>query len=369
MSHWSHHNPVRVHAGPGVLRQLPQWVSPGRWLLVTTPGFTRRGLTDHVRGLLPSVQFLVHDAVSPNPELEDLDQSTGRFRQEALTGVLAVGGGSVLDAAKVLAVTLPSGLRDPLDQVLRQGRRHEWEKKLPLVAIPTTSGTGAEVTPFATVWGRSERKKYSVAGDRLFPDVAVLDPELTLSLPGKETLYPGLDAVSHALESLWNINRTPISAAFAIQALQLAVEALPAVLSDPAALGARSDMQSASLLAGLAISQTRTALAHSISYPLTSHYGVPHGLACSFTLPRLIGHYLAEFPHCPEKGLLLRVESMLRKLDLDAHLGAYASRKEIDAVKGEMYTPDRAGNFVARVADDTLEKVIFPDASTPPRKH
>src|SRR5690606_20309422 len=126
----------------------------------------------------------------------------------------------------------------PLGKVLREGRQQTWEKKIPLVAIPTTSGTGAEVTPFATVWDQSEHRKYSITGDLIFPDTAVLDPELTLSLPEKETLYPGLDAISHALESLWNVNRTPVTAGFAIQALELAVEALPTVLGNPADLGA-----------------------------------------------------------------------------------------------------------------------------------
>lgn len=359
MKRWAYHNPVRVHAGAGILQQLPDWVSPGRRLLLTTEGFTRRGLTEHVRQLLPSVHFLVHDEVTPNPELEDLEQITRRYRHQELDGILALGGGSVLDAAKVLAVTLPSGLENPLNQVLRQSGRQAWEKKIPLMAIPTTSGTGAEITPFATVWDQSEHKKYSVTGDLIFPDMAVLDPELTLSLPEKETLYTGLDAVSHALESLWNVNRTPVTAGFAIQALELAVEALPAVLRNLADLGARRDMQNASLLAGLAISQTRTAIAHSISYPLTSHYLVPHGLACSFTLPRLVDHYLRECPRCAEKSLLIRTQAMLQSLNLDSHLAGYASKEEINAIKDEMYHPDRAGNFAARITEQILDRVIF----------
>lgn len=355
---WQFHNPVTLKAGSGSLQLLPGMLTSGCWLLVTTAGFTRRGLTEKIQQLLPEVQLLVHDQVTPNPELDDLEAVTQRYRNQALQGILAIGGGSVLDAAKVLAVTLPCELELPLTQVLRQGQQHTWQQKLPLVAVPTTSGTGAEVTPFATVWDQTEHKKYSVMGDLVFPDQVLLDPELTLSLPEQETLYTGLDAISHALESLWNVNRSPISSSFAIQALQMAETALPKVLSNPRDIDARSAMQEASVLAGMAISQTRTAIAHSISYPLTSHFGVPHGLACSFTLPRLIDLYLEEHPDCLERALFQRLQGMLENLELDKHLAQYASKEEILALKDEMYHPDRAGNFTGQLRPERLSGLI-----------
>lgn len=358
MSAWSYFNPAKITAGAGALDQLPELLTSGCWLLVTTAGFTRRGLTAQLQKQVPETQLLIHDQVTPNPELDDLEQVTQKYRGQAIQGILAVGGGSVLDAAKVLAVTLPSELPTPLITTLRQGQKPNWCKKLPLVAVPTTSGTGAEVTPFATVWDQTEHKKYSVTGDLVFPDQVLLDPELTLSLPEQETLYTGLDAISHALESLWNVNRSPVSSGFAIQALELAEKALPQVLKTPSDLAARKAMQEASVLAGMAISQTRTAIAHSISYPLTSHYGVPHGLACSFTLPRLITAYLTEQLGCPEQALFERLQTMLESLDLDRHLAQYASQEQIVALKGDMYHPDRAGNFTGKLEASHLEKVL-----------
>ena len=263
---WSYYNPVNIKTGVGMLNKLPELVEKGCWLLVTTAGFTQRGLTDQIKGLLPDIDLIVYDSVTPNPELNDLEQATKTFRQEKLTGLIALGGGSVMDAAKVLSVTIPSQIPDPLNQALRQGIKNNWQSKLPLIAIPTTSGTGAEVTPFATVWDQTEHKKHSVVGDKVFPEIALIDPELTLNLPEKETLYTGLDAVSHALESLWNINRMPVSQGFAVKALELAEAALPQVLATPQNINARASMQQASVLAGLAISQTRTAIAHSISF-------------------------------------------------------------------------------------------------------
>lgn len=355
---YSHYNPVKIIVGPGQLRALPNLLSPGRWLLVTTDGFNRRGLTTHIKTLAPQTHWQVYHGVTPNPELDRLEYVIRQYRQTDIQGVVAVGGGSVIDAAKVLAVTLPSGLQRPLHTVLRQGQKHRWEEQLPLIAIPTTSGTGAEVTPFATVWDATTHKKYSIVGEQVFPKMALLDPELIWSLPPKQTLYTGLDAISHCLESLWNHNQTPISVAYATQGLNLALNGLPQVLDSPQNLQARAQMQQASLLAGLAISQTRTAIAHSISYPLTSHFDVPHGLACSFTLPNIIEDYIKRC-HCPQQVTLMqKIQKMLNQLNLFQHLHEYATHEQILTLKAEMFHPERAGNFQGLLNDDIVEAFL-----------
>lgn len=346
MSAWSHFNPVSIHAGSGSLNTLPAHVGEGALLLVTTAGFTRRGLTARILDLLGAARVTVYDQVTPNPELDDLETVTTQFRGLGITQIIALGGGSVLDAAKVLAVTLPSEEDKPLTLTLREGRPQQWQKKLPLIAIPTTSGTGAEVTPFATVWDKTTHKKHSVTGDLIYPDLALLDPELTLTLPYEETLYTGLDAISHALESLWNKNRTPISEAWAFQALTLANDALPKVLATPNDAAARETMQQASVLAGLAISQTRTAIAHSISYPLTSYFGVPHGLACSFTLPKICKDYLNGHSQLhQEKSLIERTVIFIDSLNLEDKLKNYTTESNLETLKKQPPNLDRASNF------------------------
>ncbi|MBW6521007.1 MAG: phosphonoacetaldehyde reductase [Desulfoarculaceae bacterium] len=356
---WDHYNPVKIRAGRGAMQRLPQLLSGSSWLLITTPGFTRRGLTAQVQRLASSVDFEVCDQITPNPELDELEALAAVYRHKRFEGILAIGGGSVIDAAKVLALTIPSAADNALTTVLRQGQKPNWLTKLPLVAIPTTSGTGAEVTPFATVWDAVDHQKYSLVGEQVYPDIALLDPELILTLPEQETLYTGLDAVSHALESLWNINRSPVSQAYAIQALELAEQALPQALSDPDNLDARESMQQASVLAGLAISQTRTAIAHSISYPLTSHFNVPHGLACSFTLSRIIEYYLHNCGDEISKCLMLRIAAMLSILDLPHHIETYVNHKEIHSLKDEMFHRDRVGNFKGIINNDTLDRLLF----------
>lgn len=357
---WSHYNPVRVDFGAGALRRIASHVgSEGNVLLVTTEGFVRRGQAGAIADSLGTARTTVYSGVTPNPQLDELDQATARFSGLEPVAIVALGGGSALDAGKTLSVTLPSGESNPLDRRLRGGQPQAWQRAIPVIAIPTTSGTGAEVTPFATVWDDVHHRKHSVAGDLIFPAVAILDPELTLSLPPQETLHTALDAISHSLESLWNRNRTPLSESFSAQALRLAIDALPVVLANPADLQARARMQQASMLAGMAISQTRTAIAHSISYPLTSHFGVPHGLACSFTLPNIIDRYLAEQDEPNLAPLFMAARDLLRGLDLFSLLSRYASSAQIEALKGEMFQPGRADNYKGHIED--LDDFIQPD--------
>jgi phosphonate metabolism-associated iron-containing alcohol dehydrogenase len=358
---WSHHNPVRVVASSleGLAAHIPVGTHV---LLVTSAGFVRRGVTDRIAAALPGRQITVFDDARPNPDLRDLDVATMRLRSCGIGLVLALGGGSAIDAAKALSVTLPSAVDSPLAQAFRGGDMPAWERRLPLVVIPTTSGAGAEVTPFATVWDHEQHRKHSLAGPLMFPDVAFLDASLTVTLPEQETLFPGLDTVSHALESLWNRNCTPVSRALALQSLALSTQALAGAVDQPANIAHRRDMQSASLLSGMAISQTRTAIAHSISYPITTHFGVPHGLACSFTLPVLLRKNLDTMPLCaPERQILTSVLQMLLEFDMPKRMRNYLALEDLRPLHAEMFTPGRADNYkgvdfgpVATLLDESL---------------
>ena len=341
---WGHHNPVRIKCAP--LETLAKHVSGLHVLLVTTPGFVNRGVAKRVQDILLSSKVTVWDGVKPNPDLQDIDVATQQLQGLGMDTVVGLGGGSALDAAKILGLTLPSPAHPTLVQIFRDNVTPKWSPNLPVVVVPTTSGTGTEVTPFATIWDHAEHKKYSVSGSNVYPSLALLDPTLTLTLPEEETLNTGLDACSHALESLWNHNRSPISIAFAMQALAGLVKALPRILLRPDDLSARARMQESSLLAGLAISHTRTAIAHGISYPLTSHLGIPHGLACSFTLPQLLVWSLPSLvADGLDEGILNRTLAMLHSLRLDSRMAMYATPAQVLALQDEMITKGRSENF------------------------
>ena len=156
------------------------------------------------------------------------------------------------------------------------------------MAVPTTSGSGSEVTPFATIWDFKNKKKYSLCSKLIRPKQAILDYKLTMYLPKEITLYTGLDSISHCFESIWNKNANKKTISIATYSLKIALDALPKIMKNLENFEARRNMQISSCLAGIAISTTKTALAHSISYAFTTNYKVPHGLACSFTLPEIL---------------------------------------------------------------------------------
>jgi phosphonate metabolism-associated iron-containing alcohol dehydrogenase len=326
---WSHHNPVRIVNAP--LDMLATHVQGKHVLLVTTPGFVKRGVSQRIQAILAPKKVTVWDGVKPNPDLHDLDAASDLLRVQSVDCVIGLGGGSALDAAKVIATTLRGTSQLTLSSVFRDGISPVWTKRLPLVAIPTTSGSGAEVTPFATVWDHEKRKKHSLTSEFIYPDVALIDSTLTHSLNYHDTLYPALDTISHALESLWNKNITPISRVYAFRAIGLSADYLSDLIINLKNDRARYNLQIASVLAGLAISQTRTAIAHAISYPLTTQMGIPHGLACSFLLEKLINVNINKISNTKlEKKEIKKIQKVLSNIDFPMHLGRYATSREIE---------------------------------------
>ena len=282
------HSPVEIHFGIEMIESILKNESSSPTLIVTTPGALNRDITKEIISQLSHEDVHIVSNIKPNPDIEDLEKILVSISGIKFQSIIAIGGGSVIDSAKAIRASMNIDEIQPLIKSFRSNLEIQWSKKVKLLVIPTTSGTGSEVTPYATIWDASLNKKYSLAGDFVYPTYAILDSRLTSSLGRELTLYPGLDATSHALESIWNKNSSEESINIAIKALDLICNSFIKVLNNPSDSEARMNMQIASLLSGIAISKTRTALAHSISYPLTSRFNVPHGLACSFTLVSII---------------------------------------------------------------------------------
>jgi alcohol dehydrogenase len=285
---WRYHNPVAVRFGWDALEELPRVLGSRDAVVITFPEARENGLEARLRGLLGArLREIVAD-VEPNPEVSWFRSRYEPFwKRHAGCVLVAVGGGSAIDTAKLLQVATPGGTCASLLEALAAGRQPEVARAFPLIAVPTTAGTGSEVTPWATLWDRSAEapKKYSLHVEQTWPEAALVDPSLTLSAPIAVTRNSALDALSHSLESIWNVNCNPVSDTLAVEAARAVVATLPGLLADPSSKDRRIAMSRASLMAGLAFSNTRTALAHSISYEMTLRHGLPHGLACSFTLP------------------------------------------------------------------------------------
>ncbi|MGP9790870.1 iron-containing alcohol dehydrogenase PsrA [Roseinatronobacter sp. NSM] len=284
---WSYHNPVAIKFGLGSFDKIAGLVHTRPYLLVTYPDAPFTALADRLAQRLGPPAGAVRD-VSPNPDMADVARQAAETAMLAQRPevVIAIGGGSVIDSAKVLAASAQGFA--PVEALLNGNAAPQGWRPLPLIAVPTTAGTGSEVTCWATVWDRKAGTKRSLDHPALYPEAAIIDPELMRSMPRDLTIATGLDALSHALESLWNVNANPVTASHAVAAARAILDVLPALVAAPGDADLRSRMAQASLAAGLAFSGTRTAIAHSISYPVTLRHGVQHGIACSFTLPMIL---------------------------------------------------------------------------------
>jgi phosphonate metabolism-associated iron-containing alcohol dehydrogenase len=365
---WTYNNPVKILFGPGRLEDVGTVVH-GRPLLVTSPGASRRGLSGRVMDMLGDRGAVLYDRVQSNPRIDDVERAIRELSGERIQTVVGIGGGSAIDVAKTLGLclaapelSLRAGLAGPtrLDDV----------ESLPVVAIPTTAGTGSEVTPFATLWDGVTRRKHSLSMPRLFPKAAILDPDLTRTLSWHDTLSSGLDAYCQCFESIWNRNATPLTMAIAERGLVRPPAALRCLRADQAAPAARADMLESSLLSGLAISHTRTALCHSMSYPLTAHFGLPHGLACAMTLPAVLAFNLeADDGRLEElgrrnqltgkQGLVASTLDLLRELDVPGAVRAHLTEfGRVYDLATEMLAPGRADNNLREATVDDVRSIL-----------
>jgi phosphonate metabolism-associated iron-containing alcohol dehydrogenase len=358
-SSWTYHNPVAVTFGAGCLAQLDARIGKRRAVVVTFPEAAGLGLHERLAGILGERLMGFVADIAPNPDVAELRAMYARFWRDHrdCEVVVAVGGGSALDTAKALVVGTANGAFADLEASLAAGKTFAPRRVKALVTIPTTAGTGSEVTPWATVWDRGAQRKYSLHLRETWPEAALVDPELTTTLPASVTLQSGLDALSHALESIWNVNANPVSDALAVAAARAMMATLPALMKDLGNAGLRARASQAALQAGLAFSNTKTALAHSLSYEMTLRHGLPHGIACSFTLPLVLERArgrdagrdatLAQVFDCPLAEAGDRLRTFLESLGVSPRFETYgvdageSTRMIADALEGP-----RGKNFI-----------------------
>ena len=226
--------------------------------------------------------------ISPNPTDYDLENTIRRW-EDNIDTVIALGGGSVIDLAKATIGLSYLAHHSEFDHSIIKNEiisknYLNYKRDINFIAIPTTAGTSSEITKWATIWDYNKINKMSVEAEWLSPDMAIVVPEFTTKLPVRLTLSTGLDALSHAMESYWSKRSNAISRELSKQAIRLISEYLPMTLNHPDQLEYREKICLGCVFAGLAFSNTRTTACHSISYPLTMHYGIEHGFAVALTL-------------------------------------------------------------------------------------
>lgn len=352
---FSYQMPSKIVFGIDKLYELPDYARGRKTLLITSAGFVSRGLVNEIKEILPDLVG-VYSNIKSHPEFTDLETAYHEIHQHDFELLLAIGGGSVLDAAKYFSVHSASEGNQPRASFVTDIIKGKLPKKnyqlIPIISVPTTAGTGSEITPWATVWDKEEKKKYSLHLPDLFPEIALYDARLTLSVPKAITIQTGLDTLSHSLESIWNKNANEITISYATQSARLVMQYLPLLASDLNNLNYRTQILKACMYAGLAFSNTQTALAHAMSYYITSHKGVDHGLACSFTLPLLIDQVIGQHDFI-DKALFdifgelssEKLRTMLKTLGISTKFSDYGiSDAELAEIKASLGGTQRAGN-------------------------
>lgn len=324
-------------------------------LLVVSQNGKNRGYVDY---LSKKYNFkepqIIH--INSYPTIDILENFKSNLKKSKFDLIIAIGGGSVLDSAKVLSVFLDSTLSDDLYEVIKNPDKLDNVQKIQLHAYPTTAGTGAEVTQFSTIWDFKKNKKFSLDHQKLLPDHYFLEEKFLETLTGQNLLHPFLDTISHAFESLWNKNRNIKSIKYAIDSLDLNLKTLRAFCLKDDTYDFEK-MILASNFAGKAINITRTSIAHSISYPLTAKYKIPHGLACSFTIPRIFDCVKDDEIMKNNINLLEEITNLLINLKLDEEIISYLKTETID-IPFEDFLSTRSENFILKIDKDHISNFI-----------
>lgn len=328
-----------------------------RGLLVTDAGI--RHLAERARRAAPRRVVGVYDAVTPNSAVAQVEE-TARLAQELEVGfLLAVGGGSVLDTAKAAAIVITEG-GGLLDH---QGVNVLTRPLVPVVAIPTTAGTGSEVTAYAVIRDETARSKLTFSSEHLVPVMAILDPTLTVGMNHELTASTGIDALTHAVEAFVSTKAGPFSDALALAAVDGILSHLPVVLKDGSDIGARWQMLTASCLAGLAFSWAMVGCVHAMSHACGGLCEVPHGIANAILLPHGLEYNRVA---CEEKFEVLRrrmgddpvavVRSLLAQLGLPMRLRDVGVREEDLPALAELAMLD--GSIYSNPREATLEEMV-----------
>jgi len=353
-----------IVAGAGSLGCVGQRAAGlgSRALVVTGRSAMREsGATGRVLHLLgrAGVEGVVFDQVEHDPDVTTVDAGRAACREGRCHVVVGLGGGSALDAAKAIAGL--AGETAPTAD-FQQGKAIG-QPALPIIAIPTTSGTGAEVTKNAVLSDRSRRLKKSIRAESLMPAVAIVDPELTVSCPPRVTAAAGMDALVQAIESFTSVHATPLTEALSFEAARRLVGSLAAAWEDGSDLAAREDCAYGSLMAGMALANARLGAVHGIAHPLGARYGLEHGVACALLMPHVmrlnrdhVGDKYARLSALAGRDIVAFVEGLVERFGLRRALDAVTIPREDFAAIAKESMP--SGSLKANPRKFTEDDVV-----------
>ena len=279
-------NPVNLVFGSLVRRKIAEeCVGKSVLIICSSTAYNRYSKDPELSALFNLANVTFEHGFESNPSLADIMEISHKYRDRSLDLIVGLGGGSAMDVAKIASVSIPAirkGMH--IDDLLKDLTLFSRFKEIDCIQVPTTAGTGSEVTPFATVWDYRSQQKKSLSHPVMYAKKAFVDPDFLSQVPLEVAISTGLDALNQAFESIWNVNANEFTRPLSRRAAVLALQGLPLISEASNDPELRAKLSLASLFAGLAISQTRTSICHSISYPLTLKYGMPHGMACAFSM-------------------------------------------------------------------------------------
>jgi aldehyde dehydrogenase (NAD+) len=343
---FNYFGPTKVIFGVGSLSEAAIEVSAygKKAVLVTDAGLMATGLVEQVQTKLGDLLVNTYADVPQDSGMEVVDKGAREALSAGADVIVSLGGGSVIDTAKGMSIVMNEGgsIRD------FQGLQMLTRPQIPHIAIPTTAGTGSEVTSGAVIFDSQQHQKIIIFEHFITPRVAILDPKITEPLPPKLSAATGMDAMTHAVESYVSLQRNPISDAAALHAIRLIVNYLPQAVANGSDLRARGQMQVAALLAGWAFSNAMVGLVHAMAHSLGAVCRIPHGLANALILPHVMRYNLDEVPEL--------------MMDIAAAMGI--STEQLDPLEAGNAAADKMEAFLKQIglSERLKDKGVSPEA-------
>lgn len=321
--------PTKIIFAEDSSRRLVDLVKGQNLFMMCDPFLYANGTAERLANIAKVKNVSYFHEIEPNPSCQTIDKATELARNNKADVVVGLGGGSAMDAAKMVACLCDN--EGSIFDYYSTGNRELLSRTAQLICIPTTSGTGSEVTNIGVYTNRETNIKMPFASKLFWPDIALIDPILTHTLPQIVTASTGMDAFCHAIEAYWSLNSNPVSEALSVSALRYILGNIEVACLNPADRTAREKMSLASVMAGISFSQTKTTGIHAVSFPLTSEFGASHGIACSINLTSFIR---IVYPNNTEKfdclleslgfktidSFILRIEEIMKNIGLPVRL-------------------------------------------------
>ncbi len=374
---YKYYNPVKTYQGIGILENLETIInelagnenSYKSILLVVWDDSVLEN--EHVKAFIGTQSKICTSVFKySNPTPENLYELYTDTQSENIDLIIAIGGGSVLDSAKILATLVGTSINS-IDELRQMINKKLCPKpKCPWVGVPTTAGTGSEVTCWATIWDKEKGKKLSVERQDNYALAAIVDASLLTTMPLKLAVSSALDAVAHAVESYWAKGRNPATKALAVASIRTIMGYIEQLIDDYSMVSYKDEMAKGSMLAGLAFSNTRTTACHSISYPLTMYYNVSHGVAVSMLIGAMItfnDEYIEDRKILAQAFMVESlsdvqplIEKILKKADIPYRLRDYGvSEDKIQFLAENGSTEGRIDNNPAKICTEDIVQILM----------